>query len=1574
MTVTTAPAAPVEQVSEQIHRESGHEDLSGLTGQDLDVLARELWEWAEQSEPGKQDVRMLLDAQGAEGSLSRSILEAVGPDMPFLVDSLLGECAAQGFEVRTLFHPIVRTGQGQMISVIQVHLPMLTADEAKRLEAGARRALSDNALVVADFEAMRQRMKSEVERVAELEHLKPAEREEAVAFLQWLSKEHFVFLGCREYEFETDQDGHVLPEEPIMVEGSNLGLLRDEDLNVLSREAEPLVLTPEIGALLAEPFPLIVAKSTLMSRVHRRVACDYVGVKKYDAQGRVNGEVRFLGLFTAEAYDEPAREIPFIRRRVAKIIQASGATPGGHTEKALANLLETWPRDELFQTQSRILGPIIMGALHLIGRPRTRVFIRRDQFDRYVTAIVYVAREAYDTALRQRITDELVTSYKGRITRFRPYFDSETLVRVHFEIWLNQGHPEPDAEALEQRIANLARTWDQGFRTALMGASLPSDVHKGARAFIGAFNAAYREAFSPEEAVLDIAAMADLTADQPILARAFRGEDAEADTVRIKIYARNGSIPLSACVPIFEKMGLYVDFETGYPVRPAEKPVKDAPETYWIHDLSMRTASGAPLLIDDIRTALEDAFVAVWGGRAENDGFNRLVLSAGMNWREAALIRTLAGYRRQSGMEQPQDVQETALASHPQIARLLLDMFDVRFDPSLDMTLEARAEKAKALRGDIEDALRSVSALADDQVLRRLADLIPAVQRTNYYQTREDGAAHDFISLKIASRELEDLPEPKPYREIFMSSPRVEGVHLRFGPVARGGLRWSDRASDYRTEVLGLVKAQQVKNAVIVPVGSKGGFYPKQLADRSDRNAWFESGRDAYKEFIRSLLGLTDNLVHGDIVHPADTVIWDGEDPYLVVAADKGTATFSDTANAISEEMGHWLGDAFASGGSAGYDHKKMGITARGGWEAVKRHFREMGRDIQTEPFTVIGVGDMSGDVFGNGMLLSPEIRLVAAFNHMHVFIDPEPDDAARNLSERERLFNAPGSSWADYDVSLISEGGGVFERSAKSIHLTDQIKALTGLAKDAVTPDELIHALLKSQADLLWFGGIGTYVKAAHESHAHAGDRSNDAIRVDANDLKVKVIGEGANLGMTQAARIEFALAGGRVNTDAIDNSAGVDSSDHEVNIKILAAEAIRLGQLKSQDRNALLAEMTDDVAALVLRHNYNQTFALTLAEATATYDHDALERLMVYLEGRGVLNRELEVLPDTGEMKVRAENGQALTRPELAVLLAWSKITLFDDIVASDIPDDPYFEQVLKGYFPSPIDGYDEAMQNHRLKREIIATIIANRVIDMAGPVALLRLREVSNADNVAVTRGLAAAHAVLHFESFQKEVDALDNAVPAEVQTDLRLLASSAMMEAAVWFARTYPTLHVGEMVAKTEAPLNEFKAALASIHSPFPAARIERTARALMKRGAPEDLARWAAAIGHFAQGLLVVDMAEDKPYDVKEAGEAFYIIGDQLRIDRLRASAREGLKKGGYWDRVAGRRQISELVRMQAEAAQKALDMGGAHQWLDERSEARKVLLQELAALGKDRTWTFARFALAADAVRQFMRG
>ncbi|MEM0985745.1 MAG: NAD-glutamate dehydrogenase [Pseudomonadota bacterium] len=1565
-----------DQILAGVQAEMKAEPVGGLAAEDLEALVQRFADWAAGHLSGKTGkpasvVRVSRGLGANDKALKRTLLEAAGPDMPFIVDSLLNACTASGLEVLNLFHPIVTGPQGEAQSAIQIHLPLLADAEAEQLAATARQVLEDVALAVSDYPSMREAMSEEIDRLRSLSHLPEDERDEAVAFLEWLAHDHFVFLGRRVYEYPSDKRGALLIEEPDMVEGSNLGLLRDEALNVLHRSNEPTVITAAVGAFLQRPTPIIVAKSTVISRVHRRVFADYVGIKHYNTKGMVNGETRFLGLFTADTYNEPAQSIPLVRHRVKRIVKQSGALPRGHTANSLSNIIETWPRDELLQADAETLAPMLLGALHLIGRPRTRVFLRWDEFDRFATAVVFVPREAYDSDLRRKISAVLERELGGSITRFEPRFDSAPVTRVLFNIALDPEHQkrgELDAEALEAEIAALARTWDDAFRTAVIEHRDVLSETAAVLGFAGGFNAAYREAFSPEEAIVDVGEMAFLGQDTPVRLRAYRNAGDGDDAVRAKIYSRTGAIPLSDCVPVFENMGLRVKFETGYPVRPQTPPAEGAPEVYWVHDLFMWSPDGGAIDLGTVAAPLQDAFAAIWNGVAENDGFNQLVISAGATWRQAALIRTLSAYRHQTGLDPARQTRIDAVNAHPDLTRLILDLFAARFDPDIADTLEDRTARCEAIREDIEHGLESVEALDDDRVIRRLADLVLAMTRTSYYHDPENG----LIVIKIASREVEHLPEPKPFREIFMASPTVEAVHCRFGPVSRGGLRWSDRRDDFRTEVLGLVKAQQVKNAVIVPTGSKGGFYPKGLPAPTERDLFREMGTAAYKTFIGGMLSVTDNLVGGDIQHPERTVIWDGEDPYLVVAADKGTATFSDTANEISQSQGFWLGDAFASGGSAGYDHKKMGITARGGWEAVKRHFRELGKDIQSEPFTVIGVGDMSGDVFGNGMLLSRQIKLLAAFNHLHIFIDPDPQDTESAFNERERLFQKPRSTWDDYNRHLISKGGGVFDRSAKSVTLTPEIKALTGLAADSLTPNQLIKALLASQAELMWFGGIGTYVKAAHETHADVGDRANDLLRIDASDLNVQVIGEGANLGMTQASRVAFAQRGGHVNTDAIDNSAGVDSSDHEVNIKILTAEAIRRGDLSRGERNALLASMTIDVATHVLAHNYSQTSALSLALARADNDHNALERLMVALETRGVLNRAIEGVPDTARMAVRAEQEQPLTRPELAVLLAWSKITLFEDLVASDVPDDPAFEATLKAYFPEALRGFEAAMDAHRLRREIIATVLSNRMLDTLGPAALQRLREGTGAPNAALCRAFEIARTVLSAEEFDDSVIALDNEVPAAVQTRLRLSLAGALIRATEWFVTYRPDAPLGTIIDEVHPILDAFKAQLRGNASPFIAVRIERQARTFQDAGVPTGLAQWASAIEVFAEGLRLVPMAIESGTAIEAVSTAAFQIGDQLRIDRLIEGANTATDKIAYWDRIATRRMVDDLVDLQTRAVRDALSAGGVEAWMADRSAEKKHLLGQLKALSAGHGWSFARFALATDAIRRFM--
>lgn len=1563
--------SPETMFLEQIKAQAAGEALTDQLRSEIDSLSGSLWEWAQSVAQDERAVRVRRTDSG-------SVLEATTPDMPFLVDSILAECAAQFLNVRALLHPIVTRETGERRSIIQVFLPELDENEGAAIDLGARRTFEDIAVSVKDYQAMRDRMRAEIDLIQDLTHLPSDVQSETIAFLDWLAQEHFVFLGARTYTFVTDDTGALRREEPEIVEKTSLGILRDLDNNVLSRDSEPSMITSKAAQYLQEPDPLIIAKSTMISRVHRRVNADYIGVKHYDASGKVVGETRFVGLFTAEAYDEPVRSIPVVRSRFSQVLEAAGGSESRHSAKALSHILETWPRDELFQTSAAELLPMAQGALALVGRPRTRVFLRRDRFDRYFYSVVYVPRDAYDTALREKIAEVLERACNGRMLRFQPRFSEGLMIQVYFVLVPGEDVGALDHQSIEAEIIDLARTWDDAFRSAVIASDFEGDLQYGASCFRGAFNAAYREAFDPAEALRDVSEMAALHKDKLIRMRAYRFPGDDPNKVRAKIYARGKSIPLSACVPVFENMGLFVAFETGYPVEPERKPVPDAPKTYWVHDLSMRSADGSPIDIDAVGEAFADAFVAIWTDEAENDGFNQLIFTAGATWREAALLRTLCAYRSQTGLDPAKPVQINALINHPKLARLLLDQFGARFDCNLELSLDERKQKTRLIKAEIKLALNDVASLDEDRVLQRLTDLISAVQRTNFYQTRTPKTAPaGFVAIKIASEQLEHLPAPKPYREIFTSSPRVDGVHCRFGPVARGGLRWSDRQYDFRTEVLGLVKAQQVKNAVIVPVGSKGGFFPKQLPSSGGRDEFIEAGIKAYREFITALLSITDNIVGTDIHHPEETIIWDGEDPYLVVAADKGTATFSDIANEISVAHDFWLGDAFASGGSAGYDHKKMGITARGAWEAVKRHFREMGKDIQSEPFSVIGVGDMSGDVFGNGMLLSKKIKLQAAFNHRHIFIDPNPEDLDAAWQERMRMFELPRSTWEDYDAKLISAGGGVFDRLAKSIELTKEIKALTGVNEKSLTPDELIHALLKTECELLWFGGIGTYIKAGYETQSQVGDRANDSLRVDGAQVRAKVIGEGANLGVTQAGRIEFAQSGGRVNTDAIDNSAGVDSSDHEVNIKILCAEAIRSGDLKTEDRNELLASMTEDVGLHVLRHNYEQTGALSLAASLGVEDHDAHERLMVWLEERGVLDRQVEGLPSSAAMRERAAMGQPLTRPEMSVLLAWSKIVLFDEIVASEVPNDPYFEATLRDYFPEGIRKFDGARETHRLRSEIIATVLSNRLLDTAGSAFLMRLREFTGLGGAAITRAFEICRSATNAKEILDEISALDNLVPTELQTDMRHELTYALSRGTgMALGDERP---IAEQLMEIGPAFAELTASLPKTMKPWLAHRVRLRTKSLEARGAPSELARRVASLQALAFGPQILMIARDAKRSVEDAAATFFTLGETLQLDRLCVTAEESMGGLDYWARRATKRQVAELINLQRSAAISALatskNISGGHAasaWLIEREAEVSAFRQELSMIDTARDWSFAKFSLLADAARSVL--
>jgi len=1590
---------PAPQAAESFARQAVPDvapgELPELTPEAVADTLADFWRFGAQRRTRRPLLRVAaVDAppwtQGEEVALER--LEIVQDDAPFLVDSVMGEIAEQGLSVRAMVHPIVelrRDSQGHRVagapnrreSMILAVLDALGPDREAALAAGVKATLDDVHAAVADFPAMLQLLS---QTLAELRQRPGKATPEEFAFLEWLEAQQFVFLGARVYEFPRLPNGDYAPEEPLYQAKDGLGVLRDPNLTVLRRASEPAILMGAGLERMLAQSAVTVAKANAKSRVHRRGYMDYVGVKRYDAAGRPCGEVRFVGLFTAEAYDEPVTAVPLVREKVARVLKAAHAIPGGHNEKRLRNILENHPRDELFQMTADELLAQAMGILHIYDRPRVALFERRDPFDRFASVLLFLPRDQYDSELERRAGQILANAYGGRVSAAYPTFLDAPLARVLYIIGFTPGdHPWPDLKPMEAQITEAARGWGERFEGAVrVAAPSPEALTQTLRRWRDAFPPGYQDRFDAAEALADIAvieAMDATPAGDRVRVRAYRARADGPTQFRFKLYRPGQAAPLAEVLPILDNMGLKAMAEAGFPVTAQGR-------TVWVHDFEIDDPRGEHLVFSEVKPAFEAAVEAVWAGLAESDGFNRLVLELSIPWREAALVRALARYRQQSGLDPTQRSQEEALANNPGVARLILDLFRTRFDPAIAADLEARREQSQAVMARIVEALQGVASLEEDRVLRRLALLVQATQRTNFYQLGEDGAPKPWISFKVASGELADLPAPKPFREIYVSGVDVEGVHLRFGPVARGGLRWSDRRDDFRTEVLGLVKAQQVKNAVIVPVGSKGGFYPKLLPKAGAPDAVREAAIGAYRTFLFGLLDLTDNLTpEGKVTPPRGVVVHDGDDPYLVVAADKGTASFSDIANGVAESYGFWLGDAFASGGSAGYDHKEMGITARGAWEAVKRHFRELGKDIQAQPFTVIGVGDMSGDVFGNGMLLSEQIRLVAAFDHRHIFLDPDPDPA-RSFAERARMFALPRSSWDDYDRSAISKGGGVFARTLKSIPLTPQIQAALEIKAENLSPAELITAILKAPAELLYLGGIGTYVKAAREANADAGDKANDAVRINGADLRVKVVGEGANLGVTQAGRIEFAQAGGRIDTDAIDNSAGVDSSDHEVNIKILTGMLERQGKFTRKRRDTLLKSMTADVAAHVLEHNYDQTLALSLMEMDAAGELEPHARFMADLEAAGRLDRAVEGLPGPAEIAARKEAGLGLTRPELAMLLAYGKLELKRELKDAAAADDPWFEAALESYFPKPLRRWREALRRHRLRPDIIATVIANDMVDRCGPSFPSRLMAAAGCDARALVVGYEAAKTVLDFEPLWARVEALDGKVDAAGQMALFRQLAAALRGAAFWLARRSARDRAGvETLADRYGPgLRSLKGLMLDVASPVERAAIEDRARTLAEAGAPRDLALDAATLQALGAAADLVDLAEASDWPLRSVARIYHAAGEAFGFDRLRAAA-ASYAVGDSFERTALRRLIEELLAEQAAVARAVMESCGhpraaaeAHgaraaveAWIKPRAEAVAAACKTLADIeAAGGAWTFAKLTIANAALRE----
>jgi glutamate dehydrogenase len=1577
------------------------------------ALANDFLDFARTRRPGRPEVRLFnsnLEDHGWESP--HTVLQIVNDDMPFLVDSVTMALTERGIGVHVLGHPVVpmrrdragrliAVGEGKPESLIHLEIDRQPASAIPAIEAAIREVLADVRSIVDDWDAMRDRMLSVAESLATRRMpVSAAGRKEAQEFLRWAADNHFTFFGYREYQVRKEGGDDVL----VVVEGTGLGLLRGKDLGkprlLRSLAAHRM---PQSGSVDA----LILTKTNARSTVHRPGYMDYIGVLEFDDKGHPVAEQRFLGQYTSGAYHRRPWDIPLVRERYEYVMRRSGLKRDSHSGKALKHILETLPRDELFQSSEEELYRTASGVLGLQERVRSKLFLRRDRYGRFFSVLAYIPRDRFNTDVRLRIERMLRRALHGEYVDASVVLGESPLAQLHLIIRPKSGEAiEVDAAELETRLVQIVRNWQDELRDELVSRHGEEHGLKLANRYGRALPAGYIEEVTPAVAASDAELLSALAGPEDLRLSLQRWRRGNESSLRLKLYRYNDDIPLSDALPMMENMGLRVISEHPYRVELDD-------QVAYIQDFEVEGV-GEELDVESVGANFESAFTQIWRGTAENDGFNRLVLAAGLTWRQVAMLRGYCKYLLQVGVPFSQSYVETTFARYPLLVRLLVELFEARFDPrtgheskaeikqgvdrfsaqlralsgqdetaqaALAPVLEARSRDRNAQYESTRTALKSlidrVASLDEDRILRSFIGVIDATLRTNYYQTR-DGRPGDCISYKFDSARVPDLPKPRPYREIFVYGARVEGVHLRFGPVARGGLRWSDRREDFRTEVLGLVKAQMVKNTVIVPVGSKGGFFAKRPPAGGDRDAVLAEGIACYKMFVNGLLDITDNVApDGSIVAPKDVVRYDGDDPYLVVAADKGTATFSDIANDIAREHGFWLDDAFASGGSVGYDHKAMGITAKGAWESVKRHFRAMGRDSQKQDFTCVGIGDMSGDVFGNGMLLSRHIRLLAAFDHRHIFLDPDPD-AATAFKERRRLFKLPRSSWDDYDKTLISKGGGVYPRSAKSIRLSPEIKAALGIDSGvtAMSPVELLSAILKAPVDLLWNGGIGTYVKASSETHADVGDRANNALRVNGNDLRCKVVGEGGNLGLTQLGRIEAAQHGVLLNTDFIDNSAGVDTSDHEVNIKILLNAQVQARKLKLDARNQLLASMTDEVAALVLNDNYRQNQAISLMQRMSLTRLGSKQHFIRTLESQGLLDRQIEYLPSDAEIAERKARGAGLTRPELAVLLSYSKLVAFQQLLDSDVPEDPYLSKELVRYFPAPLQHkYAKAMEQHRLKREIIATAVTNSTINRMGSTFLLRMQEDSGRTPGEVAKAFTITRETLQARDLWAQIDALDGKVAESTQIDALQVIWSLQRSFTRWLlSRPGAIPDIATAVARYHDGFRNIRAGQGILpDSQRPA--YEASLHAWKAKGVPDDLGGQLAALPYLEPCCDIIEVAREHKLMPVEVAKVHFRLGDALRLPWL-VEQIDGLVVDGRWHAVARGVLRDELAAQQRALVGQVLSMPGADadakvsHWLERDDVSLRFTLAMLNELAAQKALDYPTASVAVQRLSQ----
>lgn len=1504
------------------------DDLKQLTPDVLVKIVESQWDLLKGKKEGKPSIRIYTPKKDEDGwTTGRTIIDIVQDDMAFLIDSVVAEIVRHGQMIHVLIHPTLNLeykGKTDIksfhahyeagrhrLSLSHIQLRGVISDsQMEELRMGLEKVIEDARKATRDWIPMKEMLRKAQKQLSDA----PAKYddyliEEYQAFLEYLYDNNFTLLGYREYKF-VEKDGKLLSET---VKGKSLGLLSDETMPVYVNNARKGLSMPQ-QKLRRGQEPMTISKVNRRSPVHRNVPIDSVAIKTFDKKGKVTGEMLFIGLFTSVTYSRSVTDIPFLRVKVQNVINRTQFIPGSHDRRALRHILEKYPRDEVLQISEDLLYEHATSILHLQERPRIALYTRTDPFGRYISCLIYVPRDRYETRLRLRMQTILEQELGGQCTNYQTTQDDSPLARVMY--WIDTNHletvPKYDPKAIEAKLEAVGRLWSEQLRDAMETANLDQIyTNRIVSVYGNAFQVGYHETYEPKQAIHDIRKIEETFETNKIAMDLYRPHDCEQARVRFKIYSPDKPITLTDVLPVLENMGFRVIAELPFEVKPARTK-----KHIWIHDFLMERAShGAMPPLKDVKAVFEDAFDKIWSKEMENDGLNKLVLRASMNWREITILRTYLRYLRQIGLHYSREYIESTLAGNPKIAGGIVKLFLALFNPDLKGQNDSHAAGYAV---EIDHALEAVDSIDQDKILRAVTAVVNATVRTNFFQTDEDGNPKSYLSVKLESHKIDDLPEPKPFREIFIYSPRVEGIHLRMDKISRGGIRWSDRHEDFRTEVLGLMKAQQVKNSVIVPMGAKGGFVVKQPPTEGGRQAFLAEGIECYKIFIRGLLDITDNRVGTKIVAPKNVIRRDPEDPYLVVAADKGTATFSDIANALSIEYGHWLGDAFASGGSAGYDHKKMGITARGAWESVKRHFRELNHDIQTQDFDVMGVGDMGGDVFGNGMLLSEHIRLVGAFNHLHIFCDPDPDPAT-TFQERQRLFTDV-KGWEEYNTKLLSKGGKIFSRSEKSLQLTPEIQKRFDIARERVTPSELIQAMLRTRVDLLWFGGIGTYIKSSKETHADVGDKSNDGLRINANEVRAKVLGEGANLAITQRGRIEYAESGGRLNADFIDNSGGVDSSDHEVNIKILMGDimARKEHNMDVKKRDKLLASMTDEVARLVLRNNYQQSQAISLMELQAPEMLAEHQALIAELERKTGLNRALECLPDEETLQSRLRQGHGLTRPELAILQAHAKIAFTWDLLDSDIPNSKAMEGRLLRYFPKKLaDKYAKEIMGHRLKDEIISTTLASSMINRMGPTFVRERMAKSNSTPSDVAKAYIIVRESFGLRELWQDIEALDNKIPALVQLKAFREIAHMTERAVAWFlARPGLKLNINKDITAYQSGIEELRKDFEKTVTPGLLGLIKQTVRVHISDGLPEKLARSIALMPILASACDIIRIAGTQKAGLALIAKIYFEVGELFHLDWMRTQAGY-LPANDHWSAEALDGVIDNLYTAQA---------------------------------------------------------